>query len=123
MQNNILTVIAEGTTVETFPTALAEGKVKFYRLRDNDSTRHIPFLADGTPDREVGEWVLLQREEGVTMKAIAKGMHASVPSVRRLINATLLAQEVEEFEQEDIEDLLAEAAVEPSTTTEALNDN
>lgn len=118
----IMTVIAEGTTVETFATALAEGKVRFYRVRENDTYRHVPYFAEGTKEREVGEWVLEQREEGVTMKAIATEMHVSVPSVRRLINAVLLAQEVEEYDEEDIADLLEEAAVEPAATTEAVND-
>lgn len=120
--STILTVVTEGTTVETFQTALAEGKVRFYRVRENDTFRHIPYFAEGTKDREVGEWVLGQREEGVTMKAIAAEMHVSVPSVRRLINAVILANEVEDYDAEDIADLLEDAAVEPAATTEAVND-
>lgn len=120
--STILTVITEGTTVDNFAASLAEGKVKFYRVRENESTRHIPYFAEGTADREVGEWVLEQRDEGVTMKAIASEMHSSVPTVRRLINAVLLAQEVEEYDEEDIAELLEDAAVEPAVTTEATND-
>lgn len=113
---SIMFTVAEGTTVETFQTALATGDVKFYRVRDNETTRHIPYLAPETPERETAEWVLEQREEGTTMAVLAKALHASVPAVRRMINGALLAQEVEEMEAEDIADILALAA---ESTTEA----
>jgi len=113
---SIMFTIAQGTTVETFAEALATGDVKFYRVRDNDTTRHIPYLAPETAERETAEWVLEQREEGVPMKELAKALHASIPAVRRMINGALLAQEVEEMEPEDIAEVLALAAEE---TTEA----
>lgn len=120
--NTMIITIAQGTTVDTFLEGAAKGTVKFYTQRANGTERHIPFLALGTVEREYGEWVLDQREQGVTMQAIAKEMHASVPSVRRLINQTLLANEVEEFDNEEIAEWIAIAAEEVVETTEATND-
>lgn len=108
--SNILFTVTQGTTVETFVSALAEGKVKFYRVRENETTRHIQYLAEGTEAREVAEWVAEQREDGVTMKAIAAEMHASIPTVRRMINALLLAEEVEGYDAEEVAEILADAA-------------
>lgn len=120
--STILFSVTEGTTVENFGQALAEGKVRFYRVRENDTFRHVPYYAEGSEERETAEWVLEQRDEGVTMKAIAAEMHSSVPTVRRMINAVLLAQEVEEYDEDEIAEVLAEAFVEPEVTTEATND-
>lgn len=107
--NTVVITIAEGTTVKNFKDALVTGDVKMYRLRGNDTTRHIPYLAPGTPERETAEWVMEQREEGVTMKEIAKAMHLSVPAVRRIINGMLLAEEMEAMTQREIRDLLRDA--------------
>lgn len=120
MNTTIITVSTD-TTVDNFLEQAGTGKVRFYTERADGTTRHIPFLALGTKEREVGEWVLLQREEGVSMKEIAKSMHSSVPSVRRLINQTLLANEVEEYDTEEISDILEQAA-EETTNTEVTND-
>lgn len=108
--SGIAITAAAGTTVETFVQAAAEGSVKFYRLRDNGTYRHIPFLAADSKDRETAEWVAEQREEGVTMKAIAADMHMSIPSVRRVLNSLLLTEEVEEYDTDEIAEILADIA-------------
>lgn len=110
--STIVVTTAQDVTVDTFVQAAAEGKVKFYRQRSNGTYRHVQFLADGTEAREVAEWVANERQEGKTMKEIAKDMHLSVPSVRRILNSLLLTEEVEEYDAEDIEPLLAEAPAE-----------
>lgn len=92
----IVTTVSTSTTVDTLATEAAEGVVKFHTLRSNGTTRRIQFLVEGSPEREVAEWVVGQRNEGVTMKTIAAQMHVSVPTVRRMINALLLTWEVEE---------------------------
>jgi hypothetical protein len=113
--------VTESTTVESFAQDVAAGKVKFYRVRGNGTTRHVPFFAAGTKEREEAEWVLEQREDGRTMREIADELHLSVPSVRRMINSALLSDEVDEYESEDIEDLLAEAKQEE--TSEAVEES
>lgn len=92
----IVTTTSTVVTVENLADEAAQGHVKFHTLRNNGTTRRIQFLAEGTAEREVAEWVMAQRGEGVTMKAIAAEMHVSVPTVRRMINALLLTWEVED---------------------------
>lgn len=84
----------------------------FHKERANGTTRHLPTYRLGTPERETGEWILVQREEGRTMRDIATEMSVSVPTARRMLNATLLSQEVEDGEYEEF--LQA-----PATTDEA----
>lgn len=105
--SSIVTTVTPTTTVDTVAAEAAEGKVKFHRERANGTTRRVQFLAEGTTDREVAEWVVAERAEGKTMKAIAAEMHVSVPTVRRMINALLLTWEVEE----DAADMLEGAVV------------
>jgi DNA-binding NarL/FixJ family response regulator len=102
----IVTTVQATTTVDTLVPEAAEGKVKFHTQRSNGTFRRVQFLAEGTKDREVAEWVAAQREEGVTMKAIAAEMHVSVPTVRRMLNALLLTQEIEEADQDEKADLV-----------------
>lgn len=103
----IVTTITPDTTAETLVTEAAEGKVKFHRERSNGTFRRVQFLSG--EQREVAEWVVLQREEGKTMKAIAAEMHVSVPTVRRLINSLLLTEEIEDLDTEEAADLVASA--------------
>jgi hypothetical protein len=101
--------VTDTVTVANFKDELAKGNVQFYRVRGNGTTRHIPVFAEGTKEFEQAEYVAEQREEGVSMKALATELHLSVPSVRRLINSYLLSDEVADYEPEDIEELLASA--------------
>lgn len=101
--------VTESVTVANFAEELAKGNVQFYKVRGNGTTRHIPVFAEGTKEFEQAEYVAEQREEGVTMKALATELHLSVPSVRRLLNSYLLSDEVAQYEPEDIEELLADA--------------
>lgn len=109
--------ITETVTPDNWTESVASGKVKFYRVRSNGTTRHVPFFAEGSKEREEGEWVLEQREEGRTMQDIASELHLSVPSVRRMINSALLADEVDEYDEEDIVALLQEAHAEDTEAT------
>lgn len=109
---NITFTFATGTapaTASEFLEAAEQGKVKVYRERGNGTLRHIPFLAEGTAEREIAEWVREQREER-TMRDIAAEIHESVPSVRRRLNALEITEEVEAYEDEDITEILAAAS-------------
>lgn len=110
MSTIAVTVITADVTPETFLEAAAKGTVRFHTVRANGSTRRVQFYAADTKAREEAEWVAEQRADGRTMKAIAEELHMSVPSVRRMLNALLLAEEVEGYEPEEVEELLAEAA-------------
>lgn len=120
MSTIVTTVTSTDVTAENFLEAAAKGTVKFYTERSNGTTRHVQFLAEGTADREVAEWVLVQRDAGVPMRSIANEMHASIPTVRRMINALLLTLEVEEYDTDEIADLLALVdSEEPQSAPEA----
>lgn len=109
---NITFTFATGTaptTAQEFLAAAVAGRVKVYRERGNGTLRHIPFLAEGTADREIAEWVREQRDER-TMKDIAAEMHESVPSVRRRLNALEITEEVEAYEDEDLAEIFAAAS-------------
>lgn len=86
-------------TVDTFAEAVQAEEVKFHTIRANGTTRRIRVLTGD--DLEVAEWIMEQREEGVTMKDIAKEMSVSVPTVRRMINRYLLTEEVLEADEAD----------------------
>lgn len=90
----------KSVTVDTFAEAVAEESVKFHTVRANGTTRRIRVLKG--EDLEVAEWIIEQREDGRTMKDIAKEMSVSVPTVRRMINRYLLTEEVLEAEQDEV---------------------
>jgi hypothetical protein len=101
--------VTESVTVANFTESVANGNVQFYRVRGNGTTRHIPVFAQGTPEFETAEQVAEWREDGKTMKDIAAELHMSVPSVRRLLNSYLLSDEVAEYDEEEIAEILADA--------------
>lgn len=101
--------VTEAVTVANFRESVANGNVQFYKVRGNGTTRHIPVFAEGTKEFEAAEQVMEWREDGRDMKTIAAELHMSVPSVRRLINSYLLSDEVAEYDEEDIAEILADA--------------
>jgi hypothetical protein len=110
-------------TADSFVEAAAEGKVRFHTVRSNGTTRRVQFFAQGSKPRTEAEWILAQREAGRSMVEIATHMHVSIPSVRRMINALLLAREVEAMDADSVEALLADAkreGEEPAKTPEEI---
>ena len=101
--------VTQDVTVANFTESVANGNVQFYRVRGNGTTRHNTVFAAGTPEFEVAEQVAEWREDGRTMKDIATELHLSVPSVRRMLNSYLLSDEVAEYDEEDIAEILADA--------------
>lgn len=94
------------TTADTLLAEMAAGKVELHTQRDNGTFRKVHFLAEGTEAREHAEWVAAEREAGRTMKAIATEIHASVPSVRRMLNDLALTEEFEKMDAEELDELL-----------------
>lgn len=91
--NTIRVVIAEGVNTKTFPQAVREGQVKFYRVRENGTTRHVPFLTGS--DREQAEAIAAAHAEGKSVRAIAEERFVSVATVRRFLSELALVQQVE----------------------------
>jgi hypothetical protein len=90
---SIKVVIAEGVNTKNFPEAVKTGQVRFYRVRENGTTRNVPVLSD--QDRETAEAIRTARAEGVTVREIAKTHHISVATVRRLLAELDLTERVE----------------------------
>ena len=117
--NAIVTTITPDTTPDTFLVDAVAGAVKFHTERSNGTFRRVHFLPADSTERQTAEWVVLQREEGKTMKAIAAEMHVSVPTVRRMINDLLLTQEMEDSDSEEIADLIEGGYVEETVEASA----
>jgi DNA invertase Pin-like site-specific DNA recombinase len=86
-----VTIPAEVNT-KTFPAAVAEGTVKFYRVRENGTTRNVPVLKG--EDLELAQAIKAAREEGVSVRDIAKANHISVATVRRYLQELELTEKV-----------------------------
>jgi hypothetical protein len=109
-------------TADTMLAALTAGDIVLHKVRGNGTFRKVHFLADGTKEREVAEWVANERAEGKRMKDIAKDALLSVAAVRRILNDLALTEELEEAEADELDAMLqgaAELAAAEKDTTEA----
>jgi hypothetical protein len=84
--------IAEGVNTKTFAQAVAEGQVKFYRVRENGTTRHVPVLS-GT-DLVLAQTIRDERAEGKSVREISEENHLSVASTRRFLTELALTEAV-----------------------------
>lgn len=66
-----------------------------YRVRANGTARLIKLLPVASLDREVAEWIYDQVEDGRSIRAVARDIHASTATVRRFLLALELTEEVE----------------------------
>lgn len=105
MSNYVITVTAD-TTPDTFLQDAATGTVRFHRERGNGTFRRIHFLAPETKERETAEYIVAMRDNGETMKAIARSLVMSVAAVRRMINDLIMTEELEAMDAEELADLL-----------------
>jgi hypothetical protein len=102
----VLVTATASTTPATFLADLAAGTAQIHKERSNGTTRRIHFLAPGTEARELAEYVEAQRDNGLTMAAIAASLHLSAAATRRALNDLILTREFEEMDAEEIEGLL-----------------
>lgn len=86
-------IIPDTVNTKTFPQAVLEGQVKFYRVRENGTTRHVPVLTGG--DREMAEGIRSDRAAGKPVHTIAAERHISVATVRRFLQELDLTERVE----------------------------
>jgi hypothetical protein len=110
-------------TADTMLKALAEGTVVLHKVRSNGTFRKVHFLADGTKEREVAEWVANERAEGKRMKDIAKDALLSVAAVRRILNDLALTEELEEAEADELDAMLQGAAELAAAEKDAIEAN
>lgn len=81
--------------------ACAAGTVRLYRVRATGTTRAVPYLADGTPQREVAEWLDAALEGGTSLRTAATDAGLSLPTARRLVTALAITEEIEAGDWDD----------------------
>lgn len=69
--------------------------VKFYRLRKSGTARRLPYLAPGTPERAEADTIAAQVASGTAVAQVATKAGVSGSTVRRMVAAVQLAQDVE----------------------------
>jgi hypothetical protein len=102
----------ESVTTRTLKRAAKSGKVQFYRVRKNGTVRHIPFLPEGSPEREIAETVQALRDKGQTIAQISEAMDASPSTVRRHLERLHFTQAIEKAKRVEVETLLSHTIVE-----------
>lgn len=84
---------AKKASAKPAESVLAE--VQFYRLRKSGTMRRLPYLAPSTPERKDAEKVAAQVAKGKSIATIAEETGRSLSTVRRMVAAVQLAEEVE----------------------------
>lgn len=95
--------------------ALAAGDAQVYSVRSNGTMRRRHFLAVGSAERNVAEWVRAQRTgsdtaEARTMASIASEMHTSVSAVRRILVDLAITEQLAAMDQDELEAILVGGA-------------
>lgn len=109
---NIEVHASEAVTPRTFKRGVKTGKVQFYRVRKNGTTRHIPYLQEGSEERDIAEKVEALREKGVSVAEIAETMGVSQPTVRRYIERLRFARDIEKAKAGDVAKLIQKTKAE-----------
>lgn len=81
--------------------ACAAGTVALYRERGNGTLRRLPYLAPGSPAREVADWFAMRLEEGATVAVISTEAGVSRITVRRTLAALALTEAIEDGDHDD----------------------
>lgn len=90
---------AKKASAKPAESVLAE--VQFYRLRKSGTIRRLPYLAPGSPERKDAEKVAAQVAKGKSVATIAEETGRSLSTVRRMVAAVQLAEEVETGKYDD----------------------
>lgn len=118
---NIVITAPESTTPTTLLADLAAGTALLHKERENGTYRRVHFLADESTAREHAEWIAAQREDGVSMRALAAELHTSVSAIRRVLNDLILTEELEAMAEEELAEIL-KGAEEFEVPAEAFSD-
>lgn len=89
-----------------YPTAaeqLNSGGLVAYSLRSNGTERRWELCPVGSERREVAEWIIDEIEvEGRSVSSVARSLHVSNATVRRIIEALDLTEEIEAGEWDEL---------------------
>lgn len=101
--------------------SLTAGVAQVHSVREDGTLRRRHFLVG--QERQVAEWVRLQREgqeadeeapavDPRSMRSIANEMHLSIAAVRRILIDLAITEEIEDMDQEELEAILMGAGEE-----------
>jgi hypothetical protein len=100
-------------------TMLEQGMLRAYTLRESGIMRHLELAPLGSTRRDTAEWISEEMNDGRSVKAIARELHTSVATVRRLLLSLELTEQVEADEWEDLGfDATGEPVWDSASTTE-----
>lgn len=86
----------------TAATMLAAGTLTAHSVRANGTTRHLELAPLGSTRRDAAEWVSERLEDGASVRTVARELHVSVPTVRRMLLALELTEEIEAGEWDQV---------------------
>lgn len=92
----VFATVEPDAVAKDLEAAAKAGKATFHVRRGDGSFRRMAYLPPGSPARRQAEQVEKKRvDKKLTMKEIAKEMHVSIPTVRRILNNLELSRHVE----------------------------
>lgn len=75
---------------------LEQGLLRAYRVRANGTMRHLDLLPLASTKREAAEWINDAVDmDGRSVESVARELHISTPTVRRVLEALALTEEIE----------------------------
>src|ERR671930_322170 len=91
------------TDATVTPAHLLEtGHLRAYTLRENGTMRHLELAPVGSAGGDTAEWISEQCDEGMTVRAVAREVHASVATVRRFLLSLELTEQIEAGAWDDL---------------------
>ena len=98
-RTSVFATVEPGVVAKDLEAAAKAGKATFHVRRSDGTFRRMAYLPPGSPLRKQAEKVEHQHTvKKMTMKEIAKGMHVSIPTVRRILNNLELSRDIESGE-------------------------
>lgn len=94
-RTSVFATVSPEAVAADLAAAAKAGKATFHVRRSDGTFRRMAYLPPGSAARRQAEKVMQQREKKVSMKDIAKAMHVSIPTVRRIINNLELSRHIE----------------------------
>jgi predicted transcriptional regulator len=105
----LVITVASTTTVESFLADAAAGEILFHTERYNGTLRRVKFLARGSEDRAMAEFVeaLRDQDNPPGWVLIAAKLQMSVSSARRFVSNLAITRELERMRPAEVAALLA----------------
>lgn len=96
-RTSVFATVEPDAVAKDLEAAAKAGRATFHVRRSDGTFRRMAYLPPGSSSRKQAEKIEKQRtaKPPVSMKDIAKAMHVSIPTVRRIINNLELSRHIE----------------------------